>query len=160
MFTYDKKNNPIIKQEVMVSYEASMGETVHTVLQGLKERKLLGCKCSKCKRVLFPARTFCSRCFIEINNFVELSTEGTLVNWAYTSYEFFGMPVTPPYISGQIRLDGVDGNIFHLIGGFDISDIEKCREILSPEVRLKAVWEENTQGCIMDIKYFKPEIQV
>ncbi len=156
MFTYNRKNHPIIKQEVVVPYEAAVGETIHTVLQGYKNKKLLGSKCHKCDRVYLPARTFCPKCYIELNNIVETATKGKLVSWSLVVFEFFGMPTKPPFINAQIDIDGVFTRYLHLVNGFDISNVEECKRILTPGRQMEAVWKKERTGCIMDLEYFKP----
>ena len=67
-----------IETEVRLPYQLAYGQTWTRFFEGMKEEKILGSKCSKCNRVLVPARTFCPRCFIDTNQWVECSQEGTL----------------------------------------------------------------------------------
>lgn len=67
-----------------------------------------------------PARSFCPRCFIRNDEWVEVSQTGKIVAWALTKYEYFGMPTKPPFIGALIRLDNTDSNFLHLVGGFDM----------------------------------------
>jgi len=55
-----------------------------------------------------------------------------------------------------IRLDGTDVDFLHMIGGFDMSDFEEARKIVKNGMKLKAVWKEERQGHMLDIKYFEP----
>jgi hypothetical protein len=135
-----------------------VGETIYTLLQGYKNKKLLGSKCDKCNRVYLPARTFCPTCHIELNNFVETSTEGKLVSWCLTDFEFFGIPVPPPFITAFIDIEGVYTRYIHLVKGVDVTNLKECRRILTPGRKMGAVWKSKRErvGCIMDIEYFKP----
>ena len=56
----------------------------------------------------------------------------------------------------MIRLDGTDVNFLHLIGGFDMSDLDTVRKKVKNGMRVKAVWKKEKKGHILDIKYFTP----
>jgi uncharacterized OB-fold protein len=66
------------------------------------------------------------------------------------------MPTEPPFISALLRLDGTDVDFLHMIGGFDMSDFEKTRQIVKIGMKLRAVWKDDRQGHVLDIKYFEP----
>jgi uncharacterized OB-fold protein len=156
MLKYDKKGNPILVSETIIPYESALGLTWHRFFEGFKEEKIWGTKCSKCSRVLVPARSFCPRCFVDMEEWVEVSNEGEVIAWALTDYEFFGMPTKPPFISALIRLCGSDCNFLHLIGGFDLSDLDLVRKTVKNGMKVRAVWEKEKKGRIMDIKHFEP----
>lgn len=109
MMVFDKKGNPIIEEEVRIPYELAVGPAWYRFYEGFKKAKIFGTRCSKCNRVLVPARTFCPRCFVDMEQWVEVSQEGVLVSWVITNYEYFGMPTAPPlyqcsYPAGRDRL--------------------------------------------------------
>jgi uncharacterized OB-fold protein len=58
-----KEEHRIVKGQVMVPYELAIGKTWSTFYDCLKEEKIMGKKCRKCERVLVPPRSFCPRCF-------------------------------------------------------------------------------------------------
>ena len=66
------------------------------------------------------------------------------------------MPTKPPFIGALIKLDGTDVNFLHLIGGFDLSDPEHVRKTVKNGMKVKALWNDEKKGTIMDIKYFTP----
>jgi len=146
----------VITDEVAIPYEIAYGPTWTRFFEGLKNEKIYGSKCAKCNRVLVPARSYCPRCFVEIKNFIEVAQEGTVISWVLTEYEYFGMPTKPPFIGALIKLDGTDVNFLHLIGGFDLSDPEHVRKTVKNGMKVKALWNEEKKGTIMDIKYFTP----
>ncbi len=151
-----KLDYDIVTSEVSIPYELAYGPTWTRFFDGFKEGKIYGTRCSKCGRVLVPARSFCSRCFDEVSEWVEVSQEGELVAWALTNYEYFGMPTKPPFIGALIRLDNTDSNFLHLVGGMDLSDDAEVRRTVKNGMRVRAVWKEAKQGHILDIKYFEP----
>jgi len=156
MVTYDKKGNPILESEVRIPYEVAFGPTWFRFFEGLREKKIFGTRCSRCNRVLVPARTFCPKCFVETEEWLEVSQEGEVIAWILTDYEYFGMPTKPPFISALIKLDGTDCSLMHLIGGFDIGNLDLVRRTVKNGMKVKAVWSENRTGCILDIKHFQP----
>ncbi len=151
-----RKECDVITDEIFVTYEIAYGPTWLQFADGLKDEKIIGSKCGKCNRILVPARSFCSRCYDEVHSFVEVAQVGSVVAWALTEYEYFGMPTKPPFIGALIKLDGTDTNFLHLIGGFDLSNAELVRRTVQNGMKVKAVWNEDRKGHILDIKYFTP----
>lgn len=145
-----------IETMVRLPYRLAYGETWTRFFEGMKEKKLLGTKCHQCNRVLVPARTFCPRCFVDMDEWVECSQEGTLIAWCLTNYRYFAQPIEPPFISALIRLDETDVNFLHLLGGFEMDDIESVRKRVKNGMRVRAVWEEERTGNILDLCYFTP----
>lgn len=145
-----------LETEVRLPYRLAYGPTWTRFFEGMKEEKIYGSVCSKCGRVLVPARTFCPRCFIDTDEWVECSQEGTIIAWSLTNYRYFAQPLEPPFISGLIRLDGTDVNFLHLIGGFELTNLETVRQTVRNGMRVKAEWQAEKTGHILDIKYFRP----
>jgi uncharacterized OB-fold protein len=145
-----------LKTEIRLPYELSYGPVWTRFFEGMAEKKIYGTRCTKCSRILVPARSFCPRCFVDTDEWVEVAQTGTLTAWCYVSYRYFGMPTEPPFISALLRLDGTDVDFLHIISGFDLSDFEKARKIVKNGMKLKAVWADEPKGHIMDIRYFKP----
>ena len=145
-----------IETEVRLPYRLAYGATWTKFFEGMKEEKIYGSRCHKCNRVLVPARTFCPRCFVDTDEWIEVSQEGTVVAWVLTNYRYYAQPIEPPFISALIRLDGTDCNFLHLIGGFPLTDLEQVRAKVKNGMKVKAVWEEEKLGGILDIQYFTP----
>ena len=145
-----------IETEVRLPYRLAYGATWTRFFEGMKEEKIYGSRCHKCDRVLVPARTFCPRCFVDTDEWVEVSQEGTVVAWVLTNYRYFAQPIEPPFISALIKLDGTDVNFLHLIGGFPLTDLDEVRTKVKNGMKVKAVWEEEKLGGILDIQYFAP----
>lgn len=153
-----KEEYRIIKGQVLIPYELAMGRTWSHFYDNLKEEKIMGKKCPKCSRVLVPPRSFCPRCFEEMDEWVEVSQEGVVETWVYVSMPFFGQKLKIPFVSAQIRLDRSDSGLTHQIGGIDLSNIESVRETVKLGGRVKAIWSKDKKGNILDIAYFEPVI--
>jgi uncharacterized OB-fold protein len=72
------------------------------------------------------------------------------------NYRYFGMPTEPPFIGALIRLDGTDVDFLHLMGGIDLDDFEQVRKTVKNGMKVRAVWKDERQGHILDIRYFEP----
>ena len=66
----------ILTGYVSLPYKWAMGPTTTRFYEEFKNKKIMGSRCGKCNRVLIPARSFCSSCFVETDEWVEVSQEG------------------------------------------------------------------------------------
>jgi hypothetical protein len=156
MYKLNRKGHAIMETEATLPYELATGPTWHRYFDEFKREKIFGTKCPQCRKVFVPARAFCPACFVDIDEWVELSNEGEVLGWSLTHIHYFGMPTKPPFICAQIRLDGSDTDLLHLVGGFDLNDLDLVRKTMRIGTRVKAVWKKEKKGCILDIEYFKP----
>jgi uncharacterized OB-fold protein len=138
-----------------IEYKYAAGPYISKFLEGLKEKKIFGIKCNSCKRVYVPPRMFCERCYVELNDWVEVKETGTLETFIVVYRKFYGLP-DPPYALGLIKLDGASESFLHYLGEVDLSRPEKIPEILKQGQKVIAIWNEERKGSILDIKYFKP----
>ncbi len=146
----------ILEGYVSLPYKWSMGATTTRFFEEFKNKRIMGTKCKKCNRVLLPARKFCSHCFEETDQWVEVSQEGKLRTWVTVNFSYEGQPKEPPYVLGIIDLDGADVGLPHFVGGIPTDDFDEIAKKVRIGGRVKAVWNENRTGNILDIDYFKP----
>jgi len=152
-----KEESAVLEGRIELPYRWVMGPSATRFFRELKDnRRIMGTRCPKCKRVLVPARGFCPRCFVETTDWVEVSDKGRLRTYCITYYSFPGQPREPPYAVGIIDLDGADTGMTHYVGGVDLSDVEKAAREIRVGMRVQAVWKEKREGNIHDIEYFKP----
>ncbi len=115
-------------------------------------KKLLGVRCPKCKKVYVPPRGVCGPCFEELNEFVELGSRGVIGTYTILRFAFIdpetGHQKPVPYGYGFIKLDGADTLFQHYI---DIEDEKKIRL----GARVEAVFADERKGTIRDILYFR-----
>ena len=113
-------------------------------------KKIMGLRCGKCGRIFVPPREYCERCWTKIaDHWVDLGTEGELVNFTVVRYGGRHLPKKPPYILGQIKLDGADTPLTHIVEGIDSRKVESG-------IRVRAVFAVKTTNTIMDIDHFEP----
>ena len=156
MYKLNKHGHAILETEASIPYELATGPTWGRFFEEIKNEKIFGTRCPECNRVLVPARTFCPDCFVEMIEWVQLANEGVVTGWSLTNFHYFGMPTEPPFISAQIRLGRSDNDFNHLVGGFNLKDLELVRRTMKIGTRVRAVWKKEKKGCILDIDYFKP----
>ncbi len=147
------KNYSTLRHTVWLPYNFAVGPVFFRFYEGLKEGKILGNQCPKCKKTLVPARTFCPSCYVDMGDWKEVSQEGAIVSWTVANKPFLGMPIDPPFIAALIRLDGTDCSFLHLVGGFDTDTLNRK---IKKGTRVRAFWSTEKKGHLMDIQYFRP----
>ncbi|MDD5234149.1 MAG: Zn-ribbon domain-containing OB-fold protein [Syntrophales bacterium] len=155
--TKDKKNPNellyITSGEMYQPYRYTLSSLSGRFLTEIKEKKkFLGVKCPECGRVYVPPRAVCGRCYARMNEMVQVSDEGEVVACAIVEFGFVdpstGIERPVPYGTAFIRLDGADTALSHFLDCVD-------REKLKVGARVRAVFEEERTGSIMDIKHFE-----
>jgi len=115
-------------------------------------RKFLGVRCPKCKKVYVPPRRVCGDCFVEMKDFVEVGPKGTIGTFTILRFAFIdpetGTQKPIPYGYGFIKLDGADTLFQHYI---DVHDESKVKI----GARVEPVFSEEKKGTIKDILYFR-----
>lgn len=136
--------------QVNIPNTYSAGAVGSRFLIELRDKKrIMGTRCPACNRVYVPARSICKDCFGQLDEWVEVSSKGTVLTYAI-DYEVKPIqPVEPPIIYGIIQLDGADTGFVHMLGEVD-------PEQLRVGMRVQAVFKKEREGNILDIKYFKP----
>lgn len=135
------------KKVLELPHKYGAGATFTAFFDGLREGKILGTKCPACGKVLVPGRSMCPKCHVAIDKWVEIKQKGTIVSWAQTNEDFFGKPCDGTYTVALIRLDGAGCDFLHLVGG----NLKK----LKTGAKVKALWNDERQGHMLDIKYFE-----
>jgi uncharacterized OB-fold protein len=126
------------------------GKTLSDFFVALRDDgKIMGKTCPDCNAVLFPPRKSCGRCYTRTTDWVELSGRGVIESFTVVRYSEPTLPEDPPYILGQIKLEGSNGGITHIIKGVEPDQVR-----IGAQVR--AVIKEDRKGNIKDIEYFEP----
>ncbi len=115
-------------------------------------KRIMGIKCPKCATVYAPPRGVCGKCFVEMDEWVEIGPGGEIGTFTILRYAFIdpetGEPKPIPYGYGFIKLDGADTLFQHYI---DLEDESKVKI----GARVTAIFSENRKGSIRDIEFFK-----
>ena len=134
-------------------FEWSIGKYGSKFLTELRDNKrIVGIRCPKCKKVLVPPRNVCGECFVAMDELVELSGKGTVEAFTVLSFGFVdpdtGKQRPVPYTWAFIKLDGADNEFTHYV-------TETNPAKLRIGMRVQAVFEEKRQGHVLDIKHFE-----
>jgi uncharacterized OB-fold protein len=142
-----------ITSELEQPYSYSLGRYGERLVRELRDhKKIVGSKCPQCGRVYLPPRQVCGRCFKRMDEFVEVSTKGTIDSFTVVHFSFIdpetGEKRPVPYGFGRIMLDGAYSGFVHFL---EESNLDK----LKIGLRVEAVFEEKRTGNFRDIKHFK-----
>lgn len=139
--------------EPEVQYSWSLGLAMSRFLQELKAGKIIGIKCNRCRRVIVPPRMFCEYCYGPTSDWVYLKDTGTVETFSLSYLDADARRIEEPILIGVISIDGASPKhgFMHYFG-------EMKPEELKIGMKVKAVWkpENEREGSITDIKYFKP----
>ena len=134
-------------------YAWDEGVAIGGYLQGLKEGKLLGRVCRKCRRRMIPPRMFCEQCFRPTDEWFEASDTGTVKTFSLCYVTWDMIKLDRPQIPAVIDIDGASPGmgIMHLLGEVDPKAVHVG-------MKVQAVWKppEQRVGQITDILYWKP----
>lgn len=147
-------------------YAWDSGYAVGKFLEGLKEGKILGVRCRKCRRVMVPPRAFCELCFVPIDEWVELKDTGRINTYSVSYISMDVKRLRVPEIPAVIEIDGASPGM-GILHKLDVKAFFPDPENINPDeikerikigMRVKAVWKkpEERQGAITDIICFTP----
>lgn len=116
------------------------------------ERRLLGLRCPRCRRVYLPPRPVCGNCHAELREWVEVKDTGTVRAFTVVHVPIIdpatGQPRPTPYGMALIQLDGADTTLNHYLA-------ENEAGKLRIGMRVRAVWREERTGTLGDIVHFE-----
>jgi len=140
----------VLKGRIKVPYSWQAGETASFFLSELRDsKKIWGKRCPGCEKVLVPPRKSCPFCFVDAEQWVEVSTEGTVATFTIVKRDTPVQPVKSPFAYGLIYLEGADTGLVHLLG-------EVKPEAIREGMKVEAVFAQTRQGSLVDIAYFRP----
>ena len=136
--------------QIYIPNQYSAGAVGSRFLIALRDKKkIMGTRCPTCNRVYMPARSICKDCFEQLDEWVQVSDMGTLLTYTVCEQSNPVQPMEAPLIYGVVQLDGADTGFVHMLGEVD-------SEQLRVGMRVRAVFKEEREASILDIKYFKP----
>ncbi len=149
-----------LHDELKAEYAWDTGIAIGAYLAGLKRGVILGSYCATCRKIVVPPRTVCEWCFRPMDEFVPVQDTGTVNTFSLCYVTWDVKRITEPEIPAVIQLDGaaelsessvIMGGFMHKLGEVDPKKIKIG-------MRVQAVWksEEEREGAITDILYFKP----
>ena len=140
----------VYEGRIKVPYSWQAGETASYFLTQLRdERKIWGKRCPKCEKVFLPPKKSCPFCFVDTDQWVELSDEGEIETFTIVRRDTPIQPMKSPFAYAVIRLGGASTGLIHMLGEVEADQIKEG-------MRVKAVFSEERKGSLLDIAYFKP----
>ena len=113
------------------------------------EGRILGSVCPKCQVTYVPGRAFCERCLGELDEWVDVGTQGEVHTFTVLHVAYDGSPLETPEIVAFVSLG--DGGLVHRLG-------EAAAEDVFIGLLVEAVFKPlaEREGSIEDIVYFRP----
>jgi uncharacterized OB-fold protein len=146
-----KEGIKYIDSKVHLPYNYVAGDYRARYLRALKEKRILGSKCSKTGKVFVPPLVASPESFAPCNEFVEVADRGVITTFCTVNIPVIGRDIEIPYVAASVALDGAAISIFALI--------QECKpEDVRMGMRVEAVWKPDgeRQGDHEDIQYFRP----
>ena len=145
--------------EVKSAYHWDAGLAMSRYLDGLKQGKITGVRCSGCRRTMVPPRAFCELCFRPIDEWVDLPDTGRINTFSVSFVNWDASRRQTPEIPVVVEIDGASPgmSILHKMGEVG-ETLEEVQSRLSVGTPVRAVWRPGDQreGSITDIEYFRP----
>lgn len=140
-----------VDANVYLPYHYVAGDHKARYLRALKDKRILGSKCSKTGKVFVPPLVNSPESFAPCDELVELPHRGTVTTFCIVNIPVIGRNLEIPYVAASVALDGADVSIFALI--------QECKaEDVRMGMRVEAVWRPDgeREGSHEDIQYFRP----
>ena len=141
----------VMDGRIKLPYSWSAGEVGTSYLESLRDnQKFLGTRCPECGIVYHIPRMHCPDCFTECERYVELASVGELVTFTVARRPHPRLaPLEGLFGYGIIKLDGADTGFLHLLAEFEEGELETG-------ARVEAVFAEERDGSVLDVRYFRP----
>ena len=146
-----KEGIKYVESDVYLPYDYVAGDLKAIYLRALKDKKILGSKCSKSGKVFVTPIIASPETFAPCEELVEVSDHGVMTTFCVVNIPVIGRDLELPYVASSVALDGADISIFALIRGVKPEDARMG-------MRVRAVWKPDAErtGSHDDILYFEP----
>ena len=124
------------------------GRGTQVLAEGMKDKKIRGIKCQQCGTVYVPGPTYCRKCYIDIDDVVDVSDEGEVMSYCVEMADVRGNPIEEPKVSAMIKFDGADTWFIGTIHNIDWHDVKIG-------MKVKAIWKDEPEGNFGDILRFE-----
>jgi uncharacterized OB-fold protein len=118
-------------------------------LTGLRDGAVVAARLAD-GRVAVPPPEFDPTTHVAVDDFVDVSTTGTVVTWSWAPEPVQGQPFDRPFAWALVLLDGADTPLLHAL------DVASPDEVLSG-MRVQIRWASEPTGAITDIACFEGE---
>ena len=140
-----------VQANVYLPYRYCAGDYRARFLLGLKEKKIIGSKCSKTGKVFVPPIIASPESFAPADELVELPDRGIVTTFCIVNIPVIGRDIQLPYVAASVAIDGAALSIF--------SAVQECKpDEVRMGMRVEAVWKPDgeREGAFEDLLYFRP----
>ncbi|MEU7907143.1 OB-fold domain-containing protein [Actinoplanes sp. NPDC049118] len=136
---------------IRLNYRHTASTEESRYLRALAEGRLLGQRCPVCRKVYVPPRVCPADGVPPTDEVVVLADRGTITTFCVVNVPFAGQRLDPPYVVGQVLLDGADIALQSLILGCPADEVRMG-------MRVAAVWRPREQWSTTpdNIAHFRP----
>ncbi|MGM9331120.1 Zn-ribbon domain-containing OB-fold protein [Streptomyces murinus] len=129
--------NPVtgIVAPARLDYTYTPGRAQSDHLDSLAERKIVGERCPRCRKVYVPPRGACPTCGVATTEQVEVGPRGTVTTFCVVNIKARNLDIDVPYVYAHIALDGADLALHARIGGIPYDRVRMG-------LRVEPVWTE------------------
>ena len=124
-------------------------EGLKLLVDGLKDKKVLGRKCDECGTVYVPGVSYCRKCFVDIDRVVEVQPVGRISTFTVNLADVRGHPLDEPQVIGCFQLEGADSWI---MGNLETREWKKVHVGMPVRIRFR----EKTRGELADLECWVP----
>ena len=115
------------------------------------EGQFLATVCLDCDVTYMPPRLYCEECFAHLEEWVEVGSDGHVHTFTVVHHDLDEQELPEPRILAFITLDDTDGGLVHYLDEIDPEEV-----YLGMPVEPVLKEQEDREGSIMDIEYFRP----
>ena len=140
-----------VEANIYLPYHYVAGDYRAAYLRALKDKRILGSKCSKTGKVFVPPIIASPESLAPADQLVELADRGVVTTFCVVNIPVIGRAIELPYVAASVALDGADISLYALI--------QECKpEDVRMGMRVEAVWKPDgeREGSHEDIQYFRP----
>jgi uncharacterized OB-fold protein len=117
-------------------------------------KRFMATKCSECGTVYMPPRAVCARCYVPMNEWVEVGPDGELQGFTIVRFPYIdpnnGALMKVPFTAIWVTLDGADTRMMHFCNEVEEKNLEVGVS------RMRAVWAaEPRPTSIHAVDYFE-----
>jgi hypothetical protein len=142
-----------VDHAVRAEYAWDAGAAIGRYLAGMREGRILGRACHRCRRTLVPPRMFCELCFRPTDEWVEVGQTGVVTTFSVCRVSWDMQPLEAPELPAVIEIDGASPGmgILHKLGNVAPGDVRFGMAV-------RAVWKPPAErtGSILDIRFWEP----
>ncbi len=140
-----------VDAEIHLPYHYVAGDQKARYMRALKDKRILGSRCSKTGKVFIPPLVNSPESFAPCDEIVELPARGVVTTFCIVNIPVIGRNIELPYVAASVALDGADISMYALVQECKPADVRMG-------MRVEAVWKPDgeRQGDHEDIQYFRP----